>query len=674
MRLQQPRHGVPSLWQRCAEASLGIAGLMLGVALLAGAKSPAADQVEPQTVATTLPPMQSERLAPSVSYQLQVTLDTELHTLQGKGEIRYTNASSVAANELYLHLYLNAFKNSQTLFQRSPFRGARSGDKSPTPGYIEVQQLAAKEWDQLDLWAAAERHSPDDPLDETDIRVPLPRPLAVGETLTLEVQWLSQLPQLSERTGYADDFHMVAQWFPKLARREADGTWAHFAFHPHAEFYADFADYDVTLDVPESQVVGASGELVSEQHSGGRKQLQYRVNRVHDFAWTAWPQFLEHQESIDGVAVRLLYPAAAAPLLERELQALRFGLPHFSQAYGRYPYPTLTVVHPPANAAAAGGMEYPTLITTGGTVLPNWFSRGVELVTLHELGHQWFYGLIASNEAAAPFLDEGLNSYAEAVAANRLWGSASGGKFWDLEVSADAVRRVQASGAQHDTAVAAAAADFADFSSLGALVYARTATILQTVERVYGAATVARALALYADRFRFAHPTPTDFLKTMADTLGPQADAALRTLFLDRGWLDYSVDELDCVPATRRHGVFGVGPDRVTEPEPAQREGTDWIGEVLVRREGTVSLPVDVLLIAADGSTTLHHWQGAEPWLRIPYHGQSPLVGAVVDPDLRLPIDANLLNNAKSLRSPRTPRSFERLLYAAQWALFAVTL
>jgi hypothetical protein len=683
MRLHLPRRLTPSPRHRSIEAFLGIICGLLGMATLAGANAfanAALPAPAPANAASAhpssdviAPARADDRPATNLVYQLHVTLDSELHTLQGTGTIRYTNASALGTDELYLHLYLNAFKNSQTLFQRSPFRGARSGNKSPTAGYVEVQKLVAKEWDQLDLWSNAERHSPGDPLDETDIRVPLPRTLAPGETLTLEIQWHAQLPQLSERTGFADDFHMVAQWFPKLARREANGTWAHFAFHPHAEFYADFADFDVTLDVAEDQIVGATGERVNEHREAGRQQLQYRASNVHDFAWTTWAHFLEHRETLDDVAVRVLYPAAAATLLDRELAALRFALAHFNEAYGRYPYPTLTVVHPPANAAAAGGMEYPTLITTGGTVWPNLVSRGVELVTIHELGHQWFYGLIANNEAAAPFLDEGLNSYAEAVVANQLWGSASGGRFWDLEVSADALRRVQAATAQHDTAVASAAADFANFSSLGALVYSRTATILQTLERVYGKPALSGALAQYSARFRFGHPTAQDFLLTMRETLGDQAHAALRSLLMERGWLDYRVAEIDCVPASPRHGVFGVGPERVTESD-SPSTAAEWVGEVLVRREGTVSIPVDVQLIAEDGSATIHHWAGTEPWLRIPYRGKSPLATAIVDPELRLPIDSDLLNNAQTLRSTRTPRSFERVLYAAQWALFAATL
>src|SRR5690606_9692244 len=121
------------------------------------------------------------------------------------------------------------------------------------------------------------KHSPGDPKDETDIRVDLPDEVAAGSTLTLEIEWESQLPQIVERTGYLSDYHFVAQWFPKLARLERDGTWRHFTFHAQSEFYADYGDYDVTLDVPERFIVGASGETIERRVEGGRLIQRQRV-------------------------------------------------------------------------------------------------------------------------------------------------------------------------------------------------------------------------------------------------------------------------------------------------------------------------------------------------------------------------------------------------------------
>ncbi|HTM46109.1 MAG TPA: M1 family metallopeptidase, partial [Polyangiaceae bacterium] len=643
------------------EALSGLLGLLFGAALLALANHEASATLAPTPAPAPAPvlapaPPNSPPSAPFdaptpvASYQLKASLDASKHRITGTGTLRFTNTAQTATSELYFHLYLNAFKNTKSLFQRSEFRGARSNRKATVPGSIDVEKVVAVEMGNQDLWPSAEHHSPGDPDDETDIRVSLPRALAAGETLTLQLAWKSQLPELTERSGFAGDFNMVAQWFPKLARLEPNGTWAHFPFHPNSEFYADFGDYEVTLDVPSDEVVGASGEQIRKEDHAGRTALTFRALGVHDFAWTAWPRFLTRDEVMSGVQVRLLYPVAAESLVARELDAVRFALPHFEQLYGRYPYSTLTLVHPPADAEGAGGMEYPTLITTGGAASHNLFARGIELVTVHELGHQWFYGLVASNESASPFLDEGLNSYAEAEAMHSRWGNVSGGKLWDLELSAAAVTRAQAAAAQFDDAVGNAAALFSDFSSIGSLVYARTATIMQTLAGVYGKAQLQAALGAYTRRYRFQHPSAEDFIEQVATVLGPEAERALRALIFERGFLDYTVSEVNSAPASES----GKDP---------------WLGDVLIRRHGTVSFPVDIVLFAADGSEHRQRWNGSAPWLRIDYSGTSELIGAVIDPELKLPIDSNLLNNSKMLKPKSAARSYERLVYGAQLLL-----
>jgi hypothetical protein len=287
---------------------------------------------------------------PVASYTLRATLDASQHSIAGEGTIVWTNTSSASVQELYLHLYLNAFEGDHTLFYRSVLQRARGGKAPERWGHIRLARLVARELGSADLLPAMEPHSPGDPLDGTDRRVPLPRPIEPGGTLTLEVSWTSVLPALRDRTGFSGDFHFVGQWFPKLARLEPNGSWSHFALHPQGEFYADFGAYDVTLDVPEAMIVGATGHRLSEASEAGRRTLRYQAENVHDFAWTAWPDFREQHERILGVDVHLLYPPGHTRNAARTLETLRLALPHFSQRYGAYPYTDLTVVHPPARA------------------------------------------------------------------------------------------------------------------------------------------------------------------------------------------------------------------------------------------------------------------------------------------------------------------------------------
>src|SRR5262249_6363896 len=144
-----------------------------------------------------------------------------------------------------------------------PIGSGRGSEPVADWGYIDVRTLVARELDGVDLWPKADKTSPGDLEDETDIRVPLPREIAPGETLTLDAEWDTKMPSIVERSGYAGVFYLVAQWFPKVARLDESGEWRHFPFHHLSEFFSDFGTYDVTIDVPAGVIVGATGSRVS---------------------------------------------------------------------------------------------------------------------------------------------------------------------------------------------------------------------------------------------------------------------------------------------------------------------------------------------------------------------------------------------------------------------------
>ena len=586
---------------------------------------------------------------PIASYTLRASLDPANHTLQGEGTIRWRNASRVPQRELFVHLYLNAFKNGRTAYMRTPASGFR-GDPLDDWGHIDVKRFAIREMGGEAWPPSTERTTPGDPDDETDILVPLSRDVAPGETITIDIAWEAHLPSIALRTGHWKSFHMVAQWFPKIARLEPEGGWAHFPLTRFSEFYADFGAYDVTIDVPETFIVGATGVLDKEVRAGGRLESRFLQDDVHDFAFTAWDGFKVDTATADGVALRCLYPAGYERSAAAEIAAVQFGLAHFSKAYGRYPYRTLTIVHPPESAREAGGMEYPTLITTGGWWGEPWTGvRAPDTTTIHELGHQWFYGMVATDEHRWPFLDEGITSYAESEALEALYPQSSALRAFGLQVSLSALGRVVAARAAHNDEIAQAAPDFQAGGDYGALVYARTSMILHTLGRVYGAARLKQAVGRYARRYRFEHPRPEHFIGAVEEILGPDAAEVLRVALFERGWVDYVVEAIDSAPAG---------------------DPVSWQGYALVRRLGTLTLPVTVALTAEDGTVTRSRWSTRDNAARIPYSGQSPLIAAVIDPDHRVLLDNDLTNNARTAdRAWIAPRVLERTIFAAEAAL-----
>jgi hypothetical protein len=609
-----------------------------------------------------------------VDYTLTAKLDPSAHAVHGEGTIRWKNTSDAPVKELWLHLYLNAFKNERSVFMREPI-GFRTSVKLKDWGAIDVRKLALHDESggSIDLWPNAELHRADDE-DETDVRLPLPREIASNETITLDVVFDDKLPNVVARTGYAGSFHMVGQWFPKIARLERDGKWAHFPFHKLAEFYADYGTYDVTLDVPESFAVGATGPAVESRVANGRRVERHVQADVHDFAWTAWDQFDSLRETIDGVAVTALFPRGYRKAAQREMAAIRFALPHFGARYGRYPYPTLTLVHPPETAREAGGMEYPTLITTGGRWYEPKWEHALEHVTMHEFGHQYFYGLVGSDEVTWPFLDEGVNEYATDEALRAWLGPGGLGDFSGLSVDASALMAALCARSWQNEKVAQPAYAFQTGNDYGALVYARTAATLETMRRVYGDGLVAQALGRYARKQRFRHPGPDALFASFEEVVGADAAKQLRTALFEKGWVDYVVGSAHADRAEERAGLYDRDGKRESVASGPAADGS-FEANVLVFRRGTLAFPVDVELTFADGSTERRRWDGASESTRLSYRGKVALTGVVVDPDHAVIIDNNFTNNhaAPFERSGGgAPRSLERLLYFGELLVQAV--
>jgi hypothetical protein len=616
-------------------------GLCLGALALwlsAGGASAvaAASEHEPRRPAVEAP------VDPVVRYDIEASLDPLEHRIDGRATVSWRNTSSKAQRELYLHLYLNAFDSPESVFARARVgSGFRGGSVPARAGSIEVRRLHARELD-VDLWKGVEFPTAGD---ETDVRVPLPRAVEPGETLTLEVEWVSTLPSILLRTGYSESFHMVAQWYPKLARLEPDGRWAHFPFHRLGEFYADFGDYELAIDLPERFVVGATGKRSGEpERRDGRMRHRYRATRVHDVAFAAWDGFAElSATSPSGVALRCLYPPEEEEAARRELDVAARGLELLSRLYGDYPYDTLTIVHPPWHADGAGGMEYPTLITTGGAWrLSTLGVRYLELVTMHELAHQWFYGLVASNEDRWPFLDEGLAHWAALDALEQWYPGSSAFERFGLEADTFSFMRLEAVKAADRGAIARGAEAFASGADYSALVYSRAATLLETIARVHGRDALRGALGRYARAHRFGHPDPDDLLRAIGEGLGAEVADTTREALMAAGRVDYAVDQLV--------------PDRLGD-EPA------W---VRVRRHGTLRFPVDVDLHDESGSVERLRWDAAGDHALFDHAGPGRLVAVVIDPETRVLLDEDLSNNAqRASRARLAPRVLTHAAFAA---------
>jgi len=591
-------------------------------------------------------PPRSERIA---SYQIDARLDVDQHRIEATEKVTWRNTGHSPVVRLPFHLYLNAFKNESTLFMRTShgeMRGARASDTGW--GWIEIEsaQVGGTE-------LVAQLASPTTDPDETVTELPLREPVAPGQSIEVELKFVAQLPEVFARTGYKNEFHLVGQWFPKLGVRvgpPGEERWECLPFHSNAEFFADFGTYDVTLTVPNTYVVAATGILTARSEiPGGTRTYTYHAEDVHDFVWVADPymEVMSGQAKLeDGtVEVRVLYRPEQKEFAKRHLEAAIGAVTRFSAYFVPYPWPIMTVVDPPVDAAAgAGGMEYPTLVTTAGDSV---FSRpGIripEYTTVHEVGHNWLQGMLASNEPVEAWLDEGVNSWADGHVMNDLYGPRTSGvdwMGWQADISA-LIQAVSDDPASVPAPIATAAASFVDYAAYGESSYTKTMEALATLEHAVGATRFLAAIKAYAKKFAFHHPTGRDLFDTLEKELGQDLSWFEDPVFHRVGGLRLAIRTAECHPTHAARGVFGRGANRkLVTTRDAPDSGFDC--EVVIANTGTIHVPVELELRFADGTAQRVKWddRGTTSWERFLIQRSSPLADVWIDPDHKIWIDS----------------------------------
>ncbi len=617
----------------------------------------------------------------NASYTIAARLDPATRTITGTETLTWRNTAAIPAATLQFHLYYNAWKNTRSSWMRERLlTGDPSAGRRPEEdwGWIDVTrvEIAGRDGTNTDLTSRLRFIAPDDgnPDDRTVLEVPLDAPVGPGGTVDVRMAWSSRVPRTFARTGAVGNYFFVAQWFPKIGVLEDTG-WNCHQFHAPTEFFADFGNYDVRLTVPRGWMVGATGREAGRQdEADGTTTQRYVQEDVHDFAWTTSPDYIERRARFDhptlpAVDMRLLLQPEHASQEDRHFDATRAALKYYGEWFGPYPYGHVTVIDP-AWQSGAGGMEYPTLFTAGSRWLAPRSVTQPEGVTIHEAGHQFWYGIVASNEFEHAWLDEGLNTFSTARVieqvyqpnyyAKRYFGGFVPWVFRDLPISR-ATDGNRLSGYR-------AAAESDDQSTptwrywpgtASAITYNKTALWLHTLERMLGWDTLQRILSTYFSRHGFRHPKPEDFFAVANEVSGRDLTWFFDQVHRSSNTFDYGVDLLRSEPASGR-GHFGDGDQRVFATPRAT--GDAYKTTVVVRRYGEGIFPVDIRLMLQNGEQIRWSWDGRDRWKLFEVERPVRAASVQVDPDRVLLLDVNYTNNSATLR-PSASRA------ATKWSL-----
>jgi hypothetical protein len=590
------------------------------------------------------PPLAGPPRSPRIAnYKIHAKFDDALRRITATQTLTWTNTGQSTVTNLPFHLYLNAFKNESSVFMRES-RGQHRGAKMSAAnwGWIEVSsiKIAGVEHRGLAKYTGGGG-------DETVLDVPLTMPLAPGETVAVDLAFTSQLPEVFARTGFKGAFTMVGQWFPKigvLAGAPGFERWVCDVFHVNAEFFADFGTYDVTLTVPQTHVVAATGVLTqSADNPDGTRVLTFRAEDVHDFAWMIDPYmtYIKGVAKVDGrdVEVRVYHRAPQADFAARHLQAAIGTIEQMSQLFVAYPWTMMSVIDPPPEAmAGAGGMEYPTLVTTAGdSAFMRPGVRFPEYVTIHEVGHNWFQGMLASNEVDEGWLDEGVNDWADAVVMARIYGERGDAIDW-MGVQAEMFRlrrAVQGDLGGLPAPIAAASYAFPDFDAYGEATYGKAMMALRTLENMVGRDRFEAAFAHYARTWAFKHPTGEDLFRTLQEQLGEDLTWFIAPAFFEIGAPELAVRSATCRPIHEPRGVTGEGDTRKVVNAIDAPDTSAYTCEVLVVNTGTVPVSVDIDIKFTDGSRQRERWDGRDGshWHRFTLERSSTIAEVEIDPE-----------------------------------------
>lgn len=588
-------------------------------------------------------------------YTIDAVLNPDSKIITATMKAFWVNRSGDIVPNIRMHMYMNAFRNSRSTMNKelAEFRGPQTSDY----GKIDIKTFTDDSGN--DLIPNMKYISPDDGnlSDQTVLDIVLPKPARPGDTVFVNINFETKLPYLTRRTGYSDDFFFVGQWFPKFGvyeeagmRYAIKGNWNCHQFHANSEFYSNHSLYNVKITVPQKYIVGTCGMLISESDSvdnGKNKTLAYRAEDIVDFAWTAWPEYAVYTDQWKSIKITLLIPGERASQVKRQFDAAKNALEYFDKYVGPYPWPYLTIVDPPSKGIRSGGMEYTTMFTSLSYYMMPGFIHFPEMVTIHEFGHAYFMGIMASNEFEEPWLDEGVNSFWEGRIVDHYYGENSGMiNHPFLKMSDKTLLRnsyVHGKG-REDVSNNEYSWNYPD-GTYGMMSYDKTATWLYTLMGIVGEETTNQIFREYYKRWAFKYPSGKDFVNTVNDVVtkingnkfGPDMNWFFSQTLYGTGLCDYKVAGISNNPDTL------IGSQKV------------YISVAELERTGEVMLPVDVLLHFDNGDSIKESWDGKGRFRNFRYTGTRKIDWVKIDPDYKITMDINYNNNSMTVNFDDIP-------------------
>jgi hypothetical protein len=604
-----------------------------------------------------------------VNYKIYVTLNDSNHELNGFESVEYINNSPDTLRFLYFHLWPNAYSNNNTALARQVFSMKGKGKLFNDPelrGYIDSLDFKVEgnqvQWNLL----------PESP----DIcKIVLIKPLKYGDTICMTTPFHVKIPKgVTSRLGHIGESYQISQWYPKPAVYDRSG-WHQMPYLDQAEFYSEFGSFDVSITLPANYVVGATGNLQTEEEkkfldilasdsswmktiyyrsvdfppsSKQMKTLHYTENNIHDFAWFADKRFhvlkgvVKLPDSKREVTTWVMFTDQEAHFWKRAVSYANNAIWYFSKWIGDYPYNNFTTVQSALNSGS--GMEYPGLTVIGLAGDPYLLDQ----VIAHEISHNWFYSAIGSDERRYPFMDE---SIASAYESRYLDEKYPGKKLWEIgfknrklakffHIDEMPVQRIQElewlvpARRNLEQPINLAATDYNN-DNYGSIIYNKAAQGFNYLRAYLGDSLFDSIMNDYYSKWKNKHPQPED----------------LRAVFESRVTKDLAWFFDDFLVTTERLDY------KIVRFENQK---------LLIKNKGELKAPLVITGTTGD-SVSSEFWEDGfegKKWINVPWSNNSEII---IDPEHKMPELFRLNNNIRTSGICRRADPFQlRFLYTIE--------
>ncbi len=476
----------------------------------------------------------------SLDYNIKAALNDSLHTIDGEISIQYKNNSPDTLHQLWIHLWPNAYKNDKSAFSEQLLENGNtdfyfsSDDKRGyikkldfTINQVKVKKIISTQYDDV-------------------IGLELNEPLLPEDSIIIATPFETKLPYVFSRGGHIGNTYQATQWYPKPAVYDQSG-WHAMPYLDQGEFYSEFGNFNVAISLPQQYKIAATGILVDSSTTNDISTYRFTQNNIHDFAWFADKDFVIEKDSLTltsgrKIATVLCHYPDSSKVWRFGMQDLHNAIKSKCEWIGEYPYSSVTVVE--SKLSNWGGMEYPMI-----TLIEKSTSKNqLELLINHEVGHNWFYGILGSNERDFPWMDEGLNSYydnryqntfvrkksAEEIKLNQFISNI-------IPVDMQSVLLKTICSIKKDQPINTKSQDFNPLN-YELIAYQKTAEWLNVIEKDLGTSSFDSMMHRYFELWKFKHPSPKDF-KELLSIYAPQKADVYFELLNKKGSLSKSTNK-----------------------------------------------------------------------------------------------------------------------------------